>query len=144
MKPLKTLPPTGRVLTLSRVRRWGAVLAVLAFFLAPLGATAAEGDITIKCSPAVVVLKAVSTGDCLTVHTDLPLRDVDRSLPVLLNGLRAYLIKADNRGFLVAKFRTSELQKGGLLEAPTTTLTLTGTTLVSGDFSGTDVVRVIE
>lgn len=98
--------------------------------------------IDITCSPSVVILDATPTGDCLTVHTDLALNDVDVDSPITLNGLEAYLVKADNRGQLVAKFRLSALKE--VLSAPSTTLTLTGTTVAGVPFVGSDDVRVIE
>ena len=127
-------------LTLSPLRQLGATLAVLALFLSPLRATDPGLSIAIKCSPATVILDAIRSGDCLTVHADIKFRDVDTTLPVTLNGLEAYATFADNRGDLVAKFTMTDL--AGLLAPPTTTLTLVGSTKGGVTFTGTDSVRV--
>ncbi len=123
--------------------RWtGAALAALALVLSPLKAADATVPVVVQCSPATVVLGACAIGDCMTVHAAIPLSVVDTTAPVTLNGLPAYLLKADNRGDLVAKFKLSELQ--ALLAAPTTTLTLTGVTIDGVEFAGSDTVRVKE
>lgn len=123
--------------------RWGcAVLAVLALVLSPLRAADATVPVNIKCSPSVVVLHAIATGDCLTVHTDLRFRDADTARPVELNGLPAYLVTSDNRGYLVAKFNLTALRT--LLSLPATTLTLTGFTDDGSAFGGSDVIRVVK
>ncbi len=123
--------------------RWGfAVLTVLALMFTSVRATEGTLQIDIMCSPSVVVMDAVAAGDCMTVHTDIAFSEVDRTAPVELNGIPAYLLKADNRGFLVAKFRLTAVR--AILEAPTTALTIQGTTLSGLAFSGSDTVRVIE
>ena len=123
--------------------RWScAVLAVLALVLSPLRAADATLAVSIKCSPSVVVLHAIAAGDCLTVHTDLRFRDVDTASPVQLNGLPAYAVFSDSRGYLVAKFDLTELRD--LLSLPSTTLTLTGFTDDGSGFAGSDEVRVIK
>jgi hypothetical protein len=123
--------------------RWGfAALAVLALMFTSVRATEGTLQIEIRCSPSVVVMDAVAVGDCMTVHTDIAFGEVDRTVPVELNGIPAYLLKADNRGFLVAKFRLTAVR--AILEAPTTVLTMQGATLSGLAFSGSDTVRVIE
>lgn len=99
-------------------------------------------QIDIMCSPSAVVMDAAAAGDCITVHTDLAFREVDRTVTVTLNGIPAYLLKADNRGFLVAKFRLTAVR--AILEAPTTMLKMQGATISGLAFSGSDTVRVIE
>jgi len=125
--------------SLSLVRWGGALLAGLALSLIPV--KAADLAVDIQCSPAAVMLGAVATGDWMTVHTDLPFRDVDRTVAVELNGQPAKLLKADNRGNLVAKFDLTELRTQ--LQPGSVTLTLTGATLTGDTFAGSDVVRVL-
>jgi hypothetical protein len=129
-------------LLLSPVRRLGATVAVLALFLSPLRATDPSLSIPIKCSPATVILDAIRSGDCLTVHADIKFRDVDTTRPVTLNGVEAYATFADNHGDLVAKFTRTDL--ADLLAPPTTSLTLVGSTVGGVAFAGTDSVRVRE
>jgi len=121
---------------------WGGVLlAALTLVLAPVKAAEATLPISVKCSPAVVNLDSTAIGDCLTVHTNLRFSDVNRAAPVTLNGVAAYLLMADNRGNLVAKFRLTTFK--ACLTPPSATLILTGTTVTGLVFTGSDVVRVV-
>ena len=123
--------------------RWAyAAVAILALALSPLRAADSTLAIMVKCSPAVVIMDAAASGDCLTVHTDLRFSTVDTSKPVELNGLKAYALFSDNRGNLVAKFNLTALRL--LLAPPTTKLTMTGCTKTGVAFAGSDVVRVVE
>ena len=123
--------------------RWGsAILTLLVLALTPLRAADGTVSVDVQCSPSVVVLHSVAVGDCLTVHTDLRFSSVDRTVPVELNGLAAYSVFSDNRGYLVAKFNLTALRT--LLSLPATTLTLTGFTDEGLAFAGSDVVRVLE
>jgi hypothetical protein len=119
-----------------------AILAVLALVLLPLRAADSIVPVITQCSPSVVVLHSVAAGDCMTVHTDLRFRDVDTARPVALNGLVAYAVFSDSRGYLVAKFDLTKLRT--LLSLPTTTLTLRGFTDDGSAFVGSDLVRVIK
>ncbi len=121
------------------VRRCGAVAAVLALTLIP---AQAQEVVDIQCSPSVVVLDSVASGDWLTVHTDIPLSAVDTDEPIYLNGVLVDYVKADNRGNLVAKFDLTELK--ALLAPPSTVLTLEGTTVEGLAFVGSDTVGVVE
>jgi hypothetical protein len=125
--------------SLSLVRWGGALVAGLALSLTPV--KAADLAVDIQCSPSVVMLVAVAAGDWMTVHTDLPYSDVDRTVAVELNGQPAKSLKADNRGNLVAKFDLTELRTH--LQPGWVALTLTGATVTGDTFAGSDVVRVL-
>ena len=75
------------------------------------------------------------------MHTDIPLALVDRE-SVTLSGVSLVLVKADNRGNLVAKFAQASIEAH--VAPPEATLVLTGTTKDEVPFSGSDTVRVIE
>lgn len=122
--------------------RWGiALLTVLFITLMPVRATGADLTVTVKCSPAVVFLGAVASGDWLTVHTDLPFSSVNTDRLVFLNDVLADVLKSDNRGNLVAKFKLTDL--ASVLLPPSATLTLTGTTIDGLSFAGSDTVKVL-
>ena len=125
--------------SLSLIHWCGVLLAALALALTPLRAQAQE-TINIQCSPSVVYLDSIASGDWMTVHTDLPFAEVDRAT-VELNGMPASVLKADSRGNLVAKFDLTELKE--TLATPSATLTLTGVTVDGVEFVGSDEVRVV-
>jgi hypothetical protein len=126
--------------------RWGcAALAALALALTPLRAADATLSISIACSPSVVTMDAVANGDWLTVHTDLSLSQVNTTtveLNVAEQTIAPGMIKADNRGNLVAKFSLIKVRE--LIAPPTATLTLKGLTKAGTAFAGSDEVRVVE
>ena len=97
-------------------------------------------DIAITVSPSTIVL-GYDKGDRVTVHTDIPLAQVDRA-SVTMNGITPLFVKADNCGDLVAKFDQASVE--ALVEPPSATLTLTGLTIDGAPFSGSDDVRVID
>jgi len=97
-------------------------------------------DIWVKISPNTIVLGS-DKGDRVTVHTDIPLVVVDRS-SIALNGVGPVLIKADNRGNLVAKFDQGAIE--AIVAPPEATLNLSGITLDGEAFYGFDSVRVID
>ena len=96
------------------------------------------GDILVTASPSVLILGL--QGEWLTIHTDIPLRVVDRD-SVEVNGMPADSVFADSRGYLVAKF--DQLVTQSMVAPPSATLTLTGYNLETETwFSGTDTVEV--
>jgi hypothetical protein len=105
-----------------------------------LGSTEAAMEIAISIAPNTIVL-GCDKGDRVTVHTDIALGVVDRAT-VELSGVSPLLIKADNRGNLVAKFDQASIE--ALVAPPDATLVLTGMTKDGVAFSGSDTVRVIE
>ena len=105
-----------------------------------LGSSEAVIDIALSVSPNTIVL-GCDKGDRVTVHTDIPLAQVNRE-SVALSGVAPVLVKADNCGNLVAKFDQALIE--ALVAPPEATLVLTGTTTDEVPFSGSDTVRVIE
>jgi len=96
-----------------------------------------EFEVAIAIAPATLVLG--SPGDCVTVHADIPYADVDPAT-LALSGVAPYLVKADSRGDLVAKFARISVE--GIVSPPEATLTLTGLTLIGDPFVGSDTVEV--
>ena len=105
-----------------------------------LGSSDAAIDIAVSVSPKTIVL-GCDKGDRVTVHTDIPLAQVDRE-SVALSGVLPLLVKADSCGNLVAKFDQESIER--LVAPPEATLVLTGTTKDDVPFSGSDNVRVID
>jgi hypothetical protein len=105
-----------------------------------LGSSETAIEISISVSPKTIVL-GLDKGDRVTVHTDIPLALVDRE-SLTLSGVSPVLVKADNRGNLVAKFAQASIE--ALVAPPEATLALTGTTTGEVPFRGSDTVRVIE
>jgi hypothetical protein len=96
--------------------------------------------ISITVSPSTIVL-GCDKGDRVTVHTDMPLSEVDRE-SLALSGVAPITVKSDSRGNLVAKFDQEAIEV--IVAPPQATLVLTGTTTDGDYFQGSDVVRVIE
>ena len=128
------------------IRRSCLVASVLALGLVGLtgaglsGIEAADTIVNIQIAPQTFQL-GFNQGGLITVHTDIPLRQVVRS-SVQLDGLSAVYTKADSTGNLVAKFREQAVK--ALVSPPRATLTLTGTTVSGNDFAGDDTVRVTD
>ena len=93
--------------------------------------------IDVKVSPHVIALRSLAT--CVTVHTDIPLGQVDRQ-SVALNGVLPTLTKADLQGNLVAKFAAKDIKD--IVAPPSVVLTLTGLTIDGLPFAGSDNVQV--
>ena len=97
----------------------------------------ADVEINVKISPNTLVLN--SEVQCVTVHSDISCADVDQN-SVKLNDIEAYLVKADNRGELVAKFYVADVIN--IVEAGKTELTLTGVLNDGTTFAGSDIITV--
>lgn len=132
MKTLQTLMATAC---------WGvAALALAALTIAPLRA-ADEQEIEIQCSPAVVNLSTTPNGNWFTVHTDIAYSAVAKAT-VELNGVPVKWTKSDQKGYLVAKFVLTDVRD--ILVPGDNTLTLSGSTIDGGTFSGSTTIRVLE
>ncbi len=119
--------------------RWGmTILALVALTVAPVRATD-EPEIAIQCSPAVVNLSTTPNGCWFTVHADIAYGAVVKA-SVELNGVPVEWTKADNRGYLVAKFALADVR--AILLPGDNVLTLSGET-VDGAFTGTTTIRVL-
>lgn len=93
--------------------------------------------VAIEISPATLVID--SAGTWVTVHAEIPLSEVD-PLSVALEGIDPDVIKADNRGDLVAKFTRDSIV--AIVSPPEATLELTGLTAEGTAFSGSDAITV--
>ncbi len=116
-----------------------AQVTVLILGTAIMNVAVAEEPTTIQiqASPATIVLS--SLGGCVSIHADIAYSAVDRQ-SLELNGLKPYLVKADARGDLVAKFSLDEVK--AIVAPPSTTLTLIGLTRAGEAFTGSDEVAV--
>ena len=95
----------------------------------------ADREVNITISPDTLVLEEDIQSYLVTVHAEIAYSIVDTG-SVLLDGIKASLVKPDSRGELVAKFVISDLQHGPL------TLTLTGQLKDGTTFSGSDEIWV--
>jgi hypothetical protein len=94
-------------------------------------------DVVVDISPATLVVE--SPGTWVTVHAEIPLSEVDAP-SVALSGLPPDVIKADNRGDLVAKFERERII--AIVSPPEAVLQLTGRTTSGTDFDGSDTIVV--
>ncbi|MBD3298669.1 MAG: hypothetical protein GF341_08450 [candidate division Zixibacteria bacterium] len=97
----------------------------------------ASTTLTIDIAPKVIHMN--SQGGTFTVHGEIPLSRVDRN-SIAMNGLYPYLVKADARGELVAKFDIDAVKR--IVSPPETAMTFTGLTVDGTSFVGTATVRV--
>jgi len=116
------------------------IIALMIGMLIPASIFSQE-VIEIQVSPNVLNLQ--SNGVVVTIHTDIPYSQVSAS-DVTLNGLEIDSWKADNQGFFVAKFDMDEVKDLEDLEIGSyNTLTLEGSKVSGGTFSGSEDVLVI-
>jgi hypothetical protein len=131
MKPMQTFLLSAR---------WGiAVLSLVALTMAPLRAGDVQ-EIAIQCSPAVVNLSTAGNGSWFTVHADIAYSAVVKAT-VELNGVPVKWTKADNKGYLVAKFVLGDVR--AILKPGDNTLILSGET-TGGTFFGSTTIRVFK
>jgi hypothetical protein len=125
------------------MKRFRVVTIAAALFCAlSLSSVCFGFEIEIKVSPNV--LNIASNGEIVTVHTDIPYKDVDVSA-VFLNGVHIHSWKSDNRGYFVAKFLMEEVEKiPGLNIGEYNTLILTGVTTDGVAFSGETEILVVD
>jgi hypothetical protein len=114
------------------------VAAALIVALACLPALAFETEIDV----APKVLNLQSSGEVVTVHTEIPYSDVAAS-SVLLNGIAISWWKIDNQGNFVAKFVMNEIKDLPLDINGYNTLTLLGVTTWGEAFVGQKDIKVI-
>jgi hypothetical protein len=102
-------------------------------------------EISIEVAPNTLNIQ--SAGKVVTVHTGIAYGSVDHD-NVYLNEILISSWKADNRGNFVAKFLMEEvkdLADSGDLEVPgENELTLVGYTTEGAEFTGTQVITVID
>ncbi len=101
-------------------------------------------DATIKVAPNVLVIS--SQGTKVTIHSNIPAGTVNVStLGLSIDGAGSLIpisTFADARGQLVAKFDMEEVK--GIVNVPSTVLTLAGIYFDGGSFSASDVIDVKE
>lgn len=115
------------------------VLAASIAALTCIPAMAFETEIDI----APKVLNIQSSGEVVTVHTEIPYSDVAAS-SVLLNGVAIDWWKVDNQGNFVAKFVMNEIKDLSLVIGDYNTLTLLGVTTWGEAFFGEEDIKVID
>lgn len=114
----------------------------LALFLVGLAIPCLAEVIAIDVAPNT--LNLASSGQVVTVHTDIAYGDVDVS-SVFLNGLLIQSWKADNRGNFVAKFSMDDVKRlDGLVIGGYNTLTIVGLTVDDAPFWGEHEIMVID
>ncbi len=119
------------------VRFASLVLALLAIAI-PCSAE----EIAIDVAPNT--LNLASSGQVVTVHTDLAYWSVDVT-SVYLNGVLIQSWKADNRGNFVAKFSMDDVKLlDGLVIDGYNTLTIVGLTFDDMEFWGEQEIMVID
>ena len=94
--------------------------------------------VDVQVAPHTMLLSHDQSGE-VTVHVDIPYSLVVEST-IFMNGIAVSWTKADDCGNLVAKFDEEAVKN--VLEVPSTTLTLSGTTTEGADFAGSDTVKV--
>lgn len=115
------------------------------FFMLFTGFTSDEIlDITIDVAPNV--LNIASSGTMVTVQTDIAYSAVDGA-SVTLNDVPIAWWKSDSSGQFVAKFNMGEVETlvtAGVLDKGEITLKLSGTTKLGVNFSGAQLISVID
>jgi hypothetical protein len=97
--------------------------------------------IQIQVSPNV--LNIGSKGEVVTVHTDLPYNIV-KGASVFLNGVPISWWKSDDRGFFVAKFDIDKVKYEAGLIVGNNTIILTGVTTTNVQFTGEQILKVVD
>jgi len=96
-------------------------------------------QISIRIAPAALVLGL--EGTWVTIHTDVRYGSADNGT-LELNGIPAAFTYADDRGYLVVKFRQGAVE--AIVAPPSATLTLTGLFTTGTPFYGTGIIKVVE
>ena len=102
-----------------------------------VGMAHSEVSIGIKVSPHVIAMR--SNAEWVTVHTTLRYSLAETST-ITLNEIPVVLAFADDRGYLVAKFRMEDVK--AIVAPPSATLVLTGMTRDGEPFIGSETVQV--
>ena len=119
------------------MKRIGAGLLGVLLIGVLVGITHSEVVIGIKVSPHVIAMR--SQAEWVTVHTTLRYSLAETST-IALNEIPVALAKADDRGYLVAKFRMEDVR--AIIAPPSATLILTGMTRDGEPFIGSETVTV--
>ena len=129
---------------MGQIKNLTIILVILLSSMAYIGIAFADEDtidIKIKIAPATLNLEF--KGPWITVHTDIDYNTVDTTT-LELNGISAVSTFADDRGNLVAKFKSADVKDLDFVAPSEATLTLTGETNGGISFTGSDTIRVID
>ena len=127
---------------MGKIKNLTIIMVILLSSMAYIGIAFADTEqdiINIKIAPATLNLEF--KGPWITVHTDIPFSEV-KTDTVELDGIPVFSTFADDRGNLVAKFKSADVK--AIVATPEATLTLTGKTLEGDSFAGSDTIRVID
>ena len=127
---------------MGKIKNLTIIMVILLSSMAYIGIAFADTEqdiINIKIAPATLNLEF--KGPWITVHTDIDYDTVDTTT-LELDEIPVFLTFADDRGNLVAKFKSADVK--AIVVPSEATLTLTGETDVGGSFEGSDTIRVID
>lgn len=122
------------------------VTSALFMFLMLFASFTADELQQINIDVAPNVLNIASAGTVVTVHTNIAYSAVDGAT-VTLNDVPIAWWKSDSRGQFVAKFNMEEVETlvtAGVLDKGEITLRLSGTTKLGVNFSGAQLISVID
>lgn len=122
------------------------VTSALFMFLMLFASFTADELQQINIDVAPNVLNIASAGTVVTVHTNIAYSAVDGAT-VTLNDVPIAWWKSDSRGQFVAKFNMEEVETlvtAGVLDEGEITLRLSGTTKLRVNFSGAQLISVID
>lgn len=120
-----------------------AVALCLLLTVVPGSQVFAGVQVVVQVAPATILIGA-DQAEQVTVHAAIPYSTVVTE-SVDLNGLEPASTWADDRGELVARFLSADVERlPEVADLGDADLTLSGVTTDGVDFSGTDTVRVVE
>ena len=124
-----------------------SLICVISLMLIFLNAPTECHSFEIEIEIAPNTLNIQSQGHVVTVHTSIKYSDVDHA-NVSLNDISISTWKSDNRGYFVAKFLMDEVKaladSGDLTVPGDNSLTLVGYTTDGSEFTGSQVITVID
>ena len=121
------------------------VAALVSFTAFAFAGDVLSFEITIDVAPNVINLQRTDD-KCVTVHTDIPYSEVDRTSVSLAVGsvdIFPDSTKSDLRGDLVAKFSMEAVRDFSLTIDAYNTFTLTGVNFNGESFSGSQEIWVV-
>lgn len=121
------------------------VAALVSFTAFAFAGDVLSFEITIDVAPNVLNLQRTDD-KCVTVHTDIPYNEVNRTSVSLAVGsvdIFPYLTKSDLKGDLVAKFSMEAVRDFSLTIDAYNTITLTGVNVDGESFSGSQEIWVV-
>ena len=124
-----------------------SLICVIALMFVSFNAPTECHSFEIGIDIAPNTLNIQSQGHVVTVHTSIKYFEVDHQ-NVYLNDIEISSWKADNRGYFVAKFLMDEVKaladNGDLIVPGDNSLTLIGYTTDGSEFTGSQVITVID